>query len=111
MLALAKLSIQTSSGSRTRRLSSSPTASPPPLVSLSPRSAHGTHPLFSDSALEVIRRSAWPVFASLSWGFVMYLFRWYPDTIQPSLRSSMKYMCVVLVTSGEVRLTNCVQLC
>jgi len=41
-----------------------------------------------------IRENAWPVFASLSWAFVMYIFRWQPESIQPSLRSSMKYMCV-----------------
>ena len=40
---------------------------------------------------------AWPLFASLSWAFVMYLFRWYPETLQPSLRSSMKYMSVLIV--------------
>ncbi|KAI9890373.1 MAG: hypothetical protein M1814_004159 [Vezdaea aestivalis] len=39
-----------------------------------------------------IRSRAWPVFASLSWAGVMWLFRWYPETLQPSLRSSMKYM-------------------
>lgn len=38
---------------------------------------------------------AWPLFASLSWAAVMYLFRWYPDMLQPSLRSSMKYMSVI----------------
>ena len=37
---------------------------------------------------------AWPIFASLSWAFVMYLFRWHPETLQPSLKSSMKYMYV-----------------
>jgi len=36
----------------------------------------------------------WPIFASMSWALVMYLFRWHPDTIQPSLRSSMKYLYV-----------------
>jgi hypothetical protein len=41
-----------------------------------------------------IQANAWPVFASLSWAFVMYIFRWEPDSIQPSLRSSMKYMYV-----------------
>ena len=41
---------------------------------------------------EKVQRNAWPVFASLSWAMVMWLFRWYPDTIQMSLRSSMKYM-------------------
>lgn len=39
-----------------------------------------------------IRENAWPVFASLSWAMVMYVFRWQPESIQPSLRSSMKYM-------------------
>ncbi|KAL9088568.1 MAG: hypothetical protein Q9165_006088 [Trypethelium subeluteriae] len=40
----------------------------------------------------VISKRAWPIFASLSWAFVMYLFRYHPDTLQPSLRSSMKYI-------------------
>lgn len=39
-----------------------------------------------------IQNNAWPIFASLSWASVMYLFRWYPDTLQPSLKSSMQYM-------------------
>lgn len=43
---------------------------------------------------EKVRMNAWPVFASLSWAMVMWVFRWYPETIQPSLRSSMKYMWV-----------------
>jgi hypothetical protein len=30
----------------------------------------------------------------LSWAFVMYIFRWQPESIQSSLRSSMKYMYV-----------------
>jgi hypothetical protein len=38
--------------------------------------------------------NAWPVFAALSWGSVMWLFRHHADAIQPSLRSSMKYMFV-----------------
>ncbi|RMZ85320.1 hypothetical protein DV738_g64, partial [Chaetothyriales sp. CBS 135597] len=33
-----------------------------------------------------LQDSAWPVFASLSWAFVMYLFRWRPETVQGSLR-------------------------
>ena len=41
---------------------------------------------------EKVERNAWPVFASLSWAMVMWIFRWYPETIQPSLKSSMKYM-------------------
>jgi Tim17/Tim22/Tim23/Pmp24 family len=39
-----------------------------------------------------VTRNAWPVFASLSWAMVMWIFRWHPETVQPSLRSSMKYM-------------------
>jgi peroxisomal membrane protein 4 len=35
---------------------------------------------------------AWPAFASLSWGTVMFLFRYYPDELQPSLKSSMNYI-------------------
>jgi hypothetical protein len=42
---------------------------------------------------EVIK-NAWPAFASLSWAAVMYIFRWHPETVQPSLRSSMSYMWV-----------------
>ncbi|KAF3909132.1 hypothetical protein ABW21_db0207166 [Orbilia brochopaga] len=43
---------------------------------------------------EGINNNAWPVFASVSWGLVMYLFRWHPEVIQPSLRSSMTYLYV-----------------
>ncbi|PLN82864.1 putative peroxisomal membrane protein [Aspergillus taichungensis] len=39
-----------------------------------------------------IQNNAWPVFASLSWAFVMYIFRWYPETLMSSLRSSMVYI-------------------
>jgi len=41
---------------------------------------------------EKIKHNAWPVFAALSWASVMWIFRWYPDSVQPSLRSSMKYI-------------------
>lgn len=41
---------------------------------------------------ERVTNNAWPVFAALSWASVMWLFRWHPETIQPSLKSSMKYM-------------------
>ena len=39
-----------------------------------------------------VRGGAWPAFAAVSWGAVMWLFRWRPEVLQPSLRSSMKYM-------------------
>jgi len=41
-----------------------------------------------------VRRNTWPVFASLSWGAVMWMFQWYPELLQPSMRSSMKYLYV-----------------
>lgn len=41
-----------------------------------------------------VTRNAWPVFASLSWGIIMWTYRWHPETIQPSLKSSMKYIYV-----------------
>ncbi|KAK5130682.1 hypothetical protein LTR08_001843 [Meristemomyces frigidus] len=42
--------------------------------------------------LELVRRNSWPVFASVSWASVMWIFRYYPETLQPSLRSSMTYI-------------------
>ncbi|CAI6283751.1 unnamed protein product [Periconia digitata] len=39
-------------------------------------------------------KNGWPVFASVSWAAVMYLFRWHPETVQSSLRSSMSYIYV-----------------
>ena len=52
----------------------------------------------SDTTRERIRRNAWPVFASVSWASVMWLFRYYPDMLQPSLRSSMTYMYVAVLS-------------
>lgn len=34
----------------------------------------------------------WPIFASVSWGLVMWLYRYHPEDLQPSLRSSMSYI-------------------
>jgi hypothetical protein len=44
---------------------------------------------------EVVEKNAWPVFASVSWALVMWLFKWHPDVVQPSMRSSMTYMWVL----------------
>ncbi|KAH8433702.1 Tim17/Tim22/Tim23/Pmp24 family protein [Aspergillus melleus] len=55
----------------------------------------GMHPLSSlitPESRSEIQKNAWPVFASLSWAFVMYIFRWYPETLMSSLRSSMVYI-------------------
>ena len=35
---------------------------------------------------------AWPAFASLSWATVMLLFKYHPEELQTSLRSSMTYI-------------------
>ncbi|GAA89305.1 peroxisomal membrane protein (PmpP24) [Aspergillus luchuensis IFO 4308] len=53
------------------------------------------HPLSSSitpDARSKMESNAWPVFASLTWAFVMYIFRWHPDTLMSSLRSSMVYI-------------------
>lgn len=47
-----------------------------------------------DRLAKMVRRNSWPVFASLSWALVMWVFRWHPESVQPSLRSSMHYMYV-----------------
>lgn len=39
-----------------------------------------------------VASNAWPVFAATSWATIMWLYRWHPEVVQPSLRSSMKYM-------------------
>lgn len=59
-----------------------------------------------------VLKNAWPVFASLSWACVMYMFRWHPETVQPSLRSSMNYMYVDLGDDfGPYRLTQGLNIC
>ncbi|THC91662.1 hypothetical protein EYZ11_008882 [Aspergillus tanneri] len=55
----------------------------------------GMHPLsglITSDARAEIEKNAWPLFASFSWAFVMYIFRWYPETLMSSLRSSMVYI-------------------
>ena len=50
-------------------------------------------PVVSDEPLRSqISYYAWPAFASLSWGMVMFLFRHHPDELQSSLKSSMNYI-------------------
>ena len=62
-------------------------------LSIEPR-ANPLSSLITPAGRTRIKANAWPFFASLSWAFVMYIFRWYPESIQPSLRSSMTYMYV-----------------
>lgn len=50
-------------------------------------------PLASAEPLHsAINHYAWPVFASLSWATVMLVFRYHPEELQSSLRSSMTYI-------------------
>lgn len=59
------------------------------------RHSEGGWELISDPVLAArVRDSSWTVFASVSWALVMYVFRWHPEVVQPSLRSSMHYMWV-----------------
>jgi peroxisomal membrane protein 4 len=64
---------------------------------------HPLSSLITPEARAQITNNAWPAFASLSWAFVMYLFRWYPETLASSLRSSMVYMCVTLIVPSPLR--------
>jgi hypothetical protein len=52
--------------------------------------------IVNEDLRKAVIKNAWPAFASLSWAAVMYVFRWHPETVQPSLRSSMSYMWVIL---------------
>ena len=70
-------------------------------LAVQPRHVAGTQgggggwELFGDGEMRrSLVRNGWPAFASLSWAMVMYLFRWHPESVQSSLRSSMSYMCV-----------------
>lgn len=57
--------------------------------------AGGGFELFGDGELRrTLVKNGWPAFASLSWAMVMYIFRWHPESVQSSLRSSMSYMWV-----------------
>lgn len=58
---------------------------------------HPLSHLITPDTREKMTNNAWPVFASFTWAFVMYIFRWYPDTLASSLRSSMKYMYVPFI--------------
>lgn len=53
-----------------------------------------------------LAENGWVAFASLSWACVMYLFRWHPEDLQPSLRSSMTYMWVLTMPLRFCTLTD-----
>ena len=39
-----------------------------------------------------VRGNSWGVFSAVSWGLVMWLFRWEASSLQGSLRGSMEYL-------------------
>jgi hypothetical protein len=57
---------------------------------------HPLSSLITPDARTKITNNAYPVFASMTWAMVMYIFRWHPETLASSLRSSMVYMYVFL---------------
>ncbi|KAM0486916.1 hypothetical protein ACHAPX_000181 [Trichoderma viride] len=62
------------------------------LARLAVKPGHGL-PIISSSPLHSqISHYAWPVFASVSWGLVMLIFKHHPEDLQSSLRSSMTYI-------------------
>ena len=62
------------------------------LARLAVKPGYGVPVLSNPGPSLTINHYAWPVFASLSWGVVMHIFRWHPAELQPSLRSSMTYI-------------------
>ncbi|KGO76103.1 Mitochondrial inner membrane translocase subunit Tim17/Tim22/Tim23/peroxisomal protein PMP24 [Penicillium italicum] len=53
---------------------------------------HPLSSLITSDSRTKITNNAYPVFAGLSWAMVMYIFRWHPETLASSLRSSMVYI-------------------
>lgn len=62
------------------------------LARIAVKPGHGL-PLVSEPRRSAaISNYAWPVFAATSWAFVMHLFRYHGEELQPSLRGSMNYI-------------------
>jgi hypothetical protein len=87
-LAVAKLSVQTSRRGQHGVLSGGGGGG---------GGAGGRGGILSEKMKRELARNGWPAFAALSWASVMYVFRWHPETVQSSLRSSMSYMWVSLL--------------
>ncbi|KAI3320089.1 peroxisomal membrane protein 4 [Xylariaceae sp. AK1471] len=62
------------------------------LARLAVKPGHGLALVSQERRSAIISYYAWPIFAAVSWGMVMHLFRYHPDDLQPSLRSSMNYI-------------------
>ncbi|KAG6007830.1 hypothetical protein E4U43_000248 [Claviceps pusilla] len=62
------------------------------LARLAVKPGHGLPMASREPLSSQISYYAWPAFASLSWGMVMWLFKTHPEDLQSSLRSSMTYI-------------------
>ncbi|ORY65801.1 peroxisomal membrane protein 4 [Pseudomassariella vexata] len=62
------------------------------LARLTVKPGHGLPLVSQQGPSAKISHYAWPVFAATSWAMVMHLFRYHPEDLQPSLRSSMNYI-------------------
>ncbi|KAH7270060.1 Tim17/Tim22/Tim23/Pmp24 family-domain-containing protein [Fusarium redolens] len=59
------------------------------LARIAVKPGHGFPFVSSEPLHGIINQYAWPAFASLSWAMVMLIFRYHPEELQSSLRSSM----------------------
>ncbi|KAI8632538.1 peroxisomal membrane protein 4 [Xylariaceae sp. FL1651] len=62
------------------------------LARLAVKPGYGLPFVSQEARSATISHYAWPIFAAVSWGAVMHLFRHHPEDLQPSLRSSMNYI-------------------
>ncbi|KAH8675457.1 putative peroxisomal membrane protein [Xylariales sp. PMI_506] len=62
------------------------------LARLAVKPGHGFPVVSTESRSSAISYYAWPAFAAGSWAMVMHLFRYHPEELQSSLRSSMTYI-------------------
>ncbi|EXK47930.1 hypothetical protein FOXG_00424 [Fusarium oxysporum f. sp. lycopersici 4287] len=62
------------------------------LARIAVKPGHGFPFVSSEPLHGIINQYAWPAFASLSWAMVMLIFRYHPEELQSSLRSSMTYI-------------------
>ncbi|CAM1506815.1 Fc.00g064560.m01.CDS01 [Cosmosporella sp. VM-42] len=62
------------------------------LARIAVKPGHGFPVVSSEPMHSAINHYAWPAFASLSWAMVMLVFKYHPEELQSSLRSSMTYI-------------------
>ena len=62
------------------------------LARIAVKPGHGLPVVSKEPLHSQISYYAWPAFASISWGMVMFLFKEHPEDLQSSLRSSMTYI-------------------